>query len=768
MLIPLLISLINLLMFGPAALLGLLGHAPNLGADFVRSSVMRPLLAAGDDTGATQAIAVDLFVIFGSAAIAAILLKRLRIAIIPGYFLAGMLVGPGGMGLVSEGETLEMISYFAVILLLFGIGMHLDLDLLKREMGPMLIAGLGSCAVTAGIGFGIAVAFGVSAPAALAVGMAFSLSSTAVVMRIIAQRRDLRRPHGRLALAILIIQDLAVIVMLALLPLLASWGASSAAESGEATPTPPIAAAEAAPADAAAPDRAASAGAGDVEQAGGETAALDGGAEADMDTLRDGRAPADEEIEAIGEVAGGPLVAPEDTVPEAARRMAIKLAGAAVILAIGLIVLPRVVEEAAGGGSNEVLTVVGLAVAIGAAAATKWLGFSAELGAFVGGLLLSTSLFRHQLAGSLSTLRDIFLAVFFVSIGMRLDLAMLIEYWWVLLVGGLVVCVIKTLVIGAFAWGVGAGVGTAAIVGLSLAQAGEFTIVFVQAAERRGVVDSDLAAFSIAVVVITLFLTPGLIGLAYRIGPRLDRHFSVRAPWVKRLKPSPDAPIASIVPTDAETDPDVPAPQPPRRRASSPVSGDGTPGAAADEDVDAHGGNGASGGTPEDDDSADATPAGDDGRPPRHAIVAGYGNIGRAVVDELERLGIHCVVIELNAFTVRSERRRGRTMLYGDVSDPEVLESAGVEHARGLFITIPDDDAAVRACRVARELHPPLFIATRTHFPGPGERAREAGADHVSVDEEVSAADMRRAIRECWMPPGTKTPTRRDGRRGPR
>ncbi|MFW5653017.1 MAG: cation:proton antiporter, partial [Planctomycetota bacterium] len=376
---------------------------------------LRTLAAGSGEAAATmQAIALDLFVIFGSAAIAAILLKRLRIAVIPGYFLAGMLVGPGGMGLVMEGETLEMISFFAVILLLFGIGMHLDLDLLKREMGPMLIAGVGSCALTASVGFGVCVLLGISAPAALAIGMAFSLSSTAVVMRIIAQRRDLRRPHGRLALAILIIQDLAVIVMLALLPLLATWGTTRAVEDAAAATVPgqvevtteeraaadarsagnvETGAAATSPANSLADATAAPTEATRQATAGGAVPHLPGvpvpshtTGDAAAAAIGSGESGASDAIvrPRIGRLAGAVDGEEEDTVPEAARRMAIKIAGAAVILALGLIVLPRVVEEAASGGAPEVLTIVGLAVAIGAAAATKWLGFSAELGAFVG------------------------------------------------------------------------------------------------------------------------------------------------------------------------------------------------------------------------------------------------------------------------------------------------------------------------------------------------------------------------------------------------
>ncbi|MFG0331545.1 MAG: cation:proton antiporter [Phycisphaerales bacterium] len=559
------------------------------------------LLAAEAD----HLVTLDLFVIFGVAALVAMSLHRLGMAIVPGYFLVGAIVGPGGLGLVESGSGIDEVSHLAVILLLFGIGMHLDLTVLKREAGPMLTAGVGSVIVTVLVLWPIALLFKLPGAAALVVAMAFSLSSTAVVLRIIAERRELRRPHGRMSLAILIVQDLLVIGMLASLPAIGAW---SAGASGAELDT------------------------GSVTQAIGRALA------------------------AIGVVG--------------------------VMVLAGVFILPRIVEEAARARSRELLTILGLAVALGASYTTQRLGFSAELGAFIGGVILSTTPFRHEMLGHLAGLRDVFMAVFFVAIGMSLDLAAIAPVWWAILAAGLVLGLVKAIVIGVAAWAVGVGGGAAIIIGLSLAQAGEFSILVLQRGERFGVLTENTAGLGVSIVVFTLFITPAIMAFGRWVAPRLSGHIP-SAPWI-----SSRAEESAITPDE---------------------KGEGRP---------------------------------------HTAIVAGFGDIGRQVTAMLESSGFECVIVELNAFTVRTESRRGRRMIYGDISDPETLESAGADHATALVVTTPDDEATVRACRAARALSAELFIAARTIFPKGGKLATEAGADVVIVDERATGGEIERAIRQ--------------------
>lgn len=543
----------------------------------------------------------DLFVVLASAAIVAIVIQRVRLAVIPGYLITGALVGPGALGFVDSAASLDFISHLAVILLMFGIGLHLDLSFLRRGIGTMISVGVGSCLATVLLGFPLIRAFGVGGPAALALAMALSLSSTAVVLRIIAARRELRRPSGRLSFAILIVQDLLVVAMLAALPAISRWGAE-----------------------------------------GAETSSW-------------GRVLMEAGLSFLGIVG---------------------------LVVVGKLVLPRLVHETARHRTSEVLMILSVAVAIGCAGVTRLLGFSAEMGAFIAGFLLSSTHFRHELRGQIGPLRDLFMAVFFVAVGMNLDLAALADWWWVVLLGTALVVLVKGTAIGFVSWSLGASSSVAIIVGLSLAQAGEFSLILIERAVALGVMSEVVAANGIAIVVTSLIVTPSLVIAGFHCARRFS-HWP-RAPWTRN------------VPTAA------PGTQQPGGEESSRRRG--------------------------------------------HAIIAGYGTIGRIVEQRLERIGVPTIVVELNANTVRSEARRGRTIVFGNVSDPEVLESLEIHEADALVLTIPDEEAALRACQAARRLVPDLYIAVRTSFPEKGERAEQLGASHVTVEEFAAAEDLCHAV----------------------
>jgi CPA2 family monovalent cation:H+ antiporter-2 len=133
--------------------------------------------------------------------------------------------------------------------------------------------------------------------------------------------------------------------------------------------------------------------------------------------------------------------------------------------------------------------------------------------------------------------------------------------------------------------------------------------------------------------------------------------------------------------------------------------------------------------------------------PPRGlVIVAGYGPVGRVVCDLLESSGFEIHVIDINHRTTNKEHPHKRKFIFGDVRDPTVLVNAGIRKATALILGIPDEDQAVIACRVARELSPNIYIAARTNFVSKGLLATQAGADHVVIEEVVTAQAMKEAI----------------------
>lgn len=131
---------------------------------------------------------------------------------------------------------------------------------------------------------------------------------------------------------------------------------------------------------------------------------------------------------------------------------------------------------------------------------------------------------------------------------------------------------------------------------------------------------------------------------------------------------------------------------------------------------------------------------------PSRAIVAGYGVVGRLVALELERMGHRVTIIELNLGTIEKQLGLDKNVIYGDVTEPQTLTRAGIDKARALVLAVPNEEHAVAACRIARELNPDIFIAARTNFVSKGMLCTQAGADCVIVEEVVTAKAMQQAV----------------------
>jgi Trk K+ transport system NAD-binding subunit len=143
----------------------------------------------------------------------------------------------------------------------------------------------------------------------------------------------------------------------------------------------------------------------------------------------------------------------------------------------------------------------------------------------------------------------------------------------------------------------------------------------------------------------------------------------------------------------------------------------------------------------------------------RHVIIAGFGIVGRMVAEQLEEAGASVTVIDLNPKTITQQRRLQRTTIHGDVCDIACLREAGIERADALIVAVPDEDQAIRACHVARQLQPKLFIAARANFVSRGLMAAQAGADCVVVEEVVTAQAMQQAVMKRLLGQGDASET---------
>lgn len=572
-------------------------------------------------------LVLDMLVILGAAGIISILLRRLHLASIPGYLIIGALIGSLPFGIISDPGNVAQIQEIAIILLMFTIGLHLDLDSIKTGMVPILVVGAVSTVSVAIALWPLGMAFGLSAPAALAVAMAFSMSSTAVVLGILHQHREVHLVQGRLGIGIAIMQDLLAIGILASMPILGAWH----------------------------------------------------GAKAETD---------------------GPT-----TVLTMVANASLGIGGILAMLGFARYLLPKLLREAAWGGNTEGLLVASAGAGLAAAMLTGSLGFGPALGAFLAGFMLSNTPFRFQLTGQLGPMRDLFMAVFFTAVGINLNVIDALQYWWVILIAVPLVMIVKAGVTGATIWAGGSTAAAALVAGTLLAQAGEFSLVVLSEANRKGLVGEREQGVAIALVVVSLMLTGSLYDYAKRNTARVA--FIKPVLWFASpaLRGSPiAAAAASTGDTHAHHDHAADA------GATQPAADGSAPAAAATK--------------------------------PRHVIIAGYGIVGRNLAEHFAAADISYTLIDLNSDTIVKQKKLGRNAVYGDATNKDVLESAGIHHAEAVVLTIPDDDATLRACRAIREMRDDVFIAVRTTFLSRAIAAHELGADHVTIEEVATAQDM--------------------------
>lgn len=388
-------------------------------------------MAAESDFGLGQAV-----VLLSAAVVAVPLFRRFGLGSVLGYLAAGLLIGPFGLKLFSDAETLLHIAELGVVMFLFIIGLEMrpqKLWKLRRQ-----IFGLGAAqVVTCGV---LLTALGALAgfnPAVAAVGaMGFVLSSTAVIMQILQEDGESASPEGEKAVAILLLEDLAIVPLLALVAL---WAALNGHAASNAVP---------------------------VWQS---------------------------VLIAVGAIAA--------------------------LIAAGRWLLDPLFGLIARAGAREVLTAAALLVVLGAALFMQTAGLSAAMGAFLAGVLLSESNFRHQLEADIEPFRGILLGLFFLSVGMSLDLSIVTGEWRLVLAGVAAFMLAKAFGIYLIAR-LGGSAHPAAVRRAALfAQGGEFAFVLYGAALAVGLFDARISAIMTAIVILSMALTP-LVLIAQR---RLQR-----------------------------------------------------------------------------------------------------------------------------------------------------------------------------------------------------------------------------------------------------
>ena len=380
----------------------------------------------------------DIIIIFALSIVILFLFHKLKLPSIIGFLLTGLLAGPFGFGLVKSVHEVEILSEIGILLLLFTIGIEFSLKEMVQLKKPVLIGGSIQVILTIIIVTVISNSVAQSINEAIFIGFLVALSSTAILLKIYSDKGEIETPHGRILLSILIFQDIIVVVMILVTPILA--GSSS-------------------------------------------------------------------------------------NILTAILTLAAKTIGVILFVFVGTkYLIPFILRHVARTRSRELFLFSILVICFGIVWATGELGLSLALGAFLAGLIISESEYSHQALSHVTPFRDAFSSLFFVSIGMLLNLSYLMDNLLIALGFSLLVILIKSAAGISAVKILGSPWRAAVIVGLALSQVGEFSFILAKTGMNFGFLNDDFYQKFLSVSILTMSITPLLL----KVGPILGRKIQKR------------------------------------------------------------------------------------------------------------------------------------------------------------------------------------------------------------------------------------------------
>jgi CPA2 family monovalent cation:H+ antiporter-2 len=390
------------------------------------------------DTDLINIVAVGL----GLAFILGALANKLRLSPLVGYLVAGICVGPFTPGFVADQALANQLAEIGVMLLMFGVGLHFSLKDLMAVKAIAIPGAIGQILVATLLGWGLAWLMGWPVINGVVFGFSLATASTVVLLRAMEERRLLDTQRGKIAVGWLIVEDLACVLALVMMPVLAGVFGPDAAN----------------------------------------------------------------ETHTVGSV----LASIGWTFVQLGLFVA-------VMLVVGRRVIPWILERIAGTGSRELFTLAVLAIALGVAFGSAMLfGVSFALGAFFAGMLLNESELSHKAANDSLPLRDAFAVLFFVSVGMLFNPAILIEHPWQVLATAAIIMFGKSAAAFVIVRAFGHPNGTALTISASLAQIGEFAFIIAGLGVTLKILPPTGQALVLAGALISIMLNPLVFGLLDR------------------------------------------------------------------------------------------------------------------------------------------------------------------------------------------------------------------------------------------------------------
>jgi monovalent cation:proton antiporter-2 (CPA2) family protein len=371
-------------------------------------------------------------VLLAAAVISVPIARFGRLSAIVAYLVAGIVIGPFGVGIFREPGTILTVAELGVVMLLFVIGLELELSRLLAMRRDIFGLGVAQLLLTAGAIAALAIATGrFDWRGALVAGLALALSATSIALRILEERGHLQQPYGQRAFAILLFQDMSVVPLLALIPLLAPGG--------------------------------------EVKQ--------------------------------------------HASLADTASSVAVACAAIAALVVAGRYLLNPFFKLLAWTGAREAMTAAALLVVLGAAVLMQTVGMSMALGAFLAGVLLAESSYRHELEADIEPFRGLLLALFFMGVGMTIDMKIVWANLWLVIAAAVIITVLKAGIVWALFRVTCAKRGEALQAGSVLTGAGEFAFVLFPLGVSIGILSTNQGSLLSAIAAVTLLIGPPFASL---------------------------------------------------------------------------------------------------------------------------------------------------------------------------------------------------------------------------------------------------------------
>lgn len=384
-----------------------------------------------------MALLQDILIILAASIVIIVISSKLKVPAVAGFLITGMLIGPHALALVKNSADIELIAEIGIVLMIFIVGIEFSLRRLKQIKMLIMKAGGGQVVITILVVVLISIAIGFEIQNAVFFGFLVSLSSTAIVLKLLQDRQEIDSPQGKINLGILLFQDLSVVPMIVLVPLLA----------------------------------------------------ISGDLNMDITLLK---------------------------------------ISAAVISVVGIIVaarflMPPILNLIVKTRLKEIFIIGSLFLCLGMAYATYELGLSLALGAFVAGIIISESRYSPQIVSDILPFKEGFNSIFFISVGMLLDLGFVFENYLLSLGVGAGIFLLKAIIVFSIVLFLKYPMRIALICGVGLAQIGEFSFIIAKLGFSYELISTDMYQAFLASSVLTMIFTPFAFNLSPKVAIKLTK-----------------------------------------------------------------------------------------------------------------------------------------------------------------------------------------------------------------------------------------------------